>query len=237
MLATSSTCSGRLRRHLSVSPEVPNSSEFSYDDESKADTRFGLSASLRPYTPSGGPSLSTDASRRGIRRSLLQSGTQRPGCSPGASAASLPAACRACPPALIDTGSRRRLRGGSRGLITRDTGRIPGMPKSATTECLHACIALLRDCSDRAAACCGGRSDVECIRVCREYADLCALCASFMARDHILLGDLCEQCARACESCAAECDGRQHEQCHRCAEQFRECAAAWRRCAETGRSG
>ena len=66
---------------------------------------------------------------------------------------------------------------------------------------------------------------IECIRTCRDCADICALSVALMARNSDLAMELCRTCAIACELCAEECSQHAHAHCQ-------QCAAACRRCAD-----
>lgn len=70
-----------------------------------------------------------------------------------------------------------------------------------------------------------------CIKLwlCRDCADLCALCTQFMFRNSEFHAHLCGVCAEACDRCAAECEKHDHD------EHCKRCAAACLRCAESCR--
>lgn len=59
-----------------------------------------------------------------------------------------------------------------------------------------------------------GEGRAECIRLCRDVADIASLCA----RGSEFNSEIAEACAQACEACAEECEGHDHEHCQTCAE-------------------
>lgn len=96
-------------------------------------------------------------------------------------------------------------------------------------ECLENCFEATEACEWCADACAGeGEGMAECIRLCRDVADVASLHARFMARDSDYSGDLAAVCADLCEECADECEQHDHDHCQLCAEVLRECAETCR---------
>ena len=65
----------------------------------------------------------------------------------------------------------------------------------------------------------------ECIKLCRNCADICSLCARLSARGSKYADALRALCAESCEECAVECNKREME----C---FKKAAVACQKCAE-----
>lgn len=96
-------------------------------------------------------------------------------------------------------------------------------------ECLDNCLEATQACEWCADECAGhGEEMAECIRLCRDVADIASTHARFMARDSRYSGDLAAVCADACEACADECDQHDHDHCRTCARVLRECAETCR---------
>ncbi|WP_435361957.1 four-helix bundle copper-binding protein [Haloarchaeobius sp. DFWS5] len=99
-------------------------------------------------------------------------------------------------------------------------------------ECVDTCLAAAEACEWCADECAGkGEEMGECIRLCRDVADLASLHARFMVRDSDYAGDLAAVCADACEACADECETHDHDHCQTCATVVRECAKSCRNTA------
>lgn len=96
-------------------------------------------------------------------------------------------------------------------------------------ECLENCLEAAQACEWCADECAGHGEDMaECLRLCRDVADITTLHARFMARDSNYSSSLAEVCADACEECAEECEQHDHEHCQLCADVLRECAETCR---------
>ncbi|ADJ13611.1 four-helix bundle copper-binding protein [Halalkalicoccus jeotgali] len=96
-------------------------------------------------------------------------------------------------------------------------------------ECMDNCLEATQACEWCADACAEeGEGMAECIRLCRDVADIATLHARFMARDSGYHADLAAVCADACEECAEECESHDHEHCQVCAAVLRECAETCR---------
>ncbi|MFC5972661.1 four-helix bundle copper-binding protein [Halomarina salina] len=96
-------------------------------------------------------------------------------------------------------------------------------------ECIDNCNEAAQVCEWCADECAGhGEEMAECVRLCRDVADIASLHARFMARDSDYSGDLGELCAEACEACADECEQHDHDHCQACVDVLRECAETCR---------
>lgn len=63
-----------------------------------------------------------------------------------------------------------------------------------------------------------GQEMSECIRLCRDVADIAALNQQFISRDSVFGPELVEVFITAAEACASECARHQHSHCQECAE-------------------
>ncbi|GGR61945.1 ferredoxin [Deinococcus seoulensis] len=108
------------------------------------------------------------------------------------------------------------------------------MDKQLIQECIDACLACVAACEACATACLS-EPDIDmmrgCIRLDRDYADVCALTARLLMRGSAVHARACALCAEACAACAAECGQHSHEHCQRCAEACRRCEEACRKMA------
>ena len=93
--------------------------------------------------------------------------------------------------------------------------------KNCTDVCLECLIACERCITDCIAA-----DNKTCIILCRDCADICALCARFEARGSQFAHDLHTLCAKICRACSLECakHAAHHESCKICAETCKKCA-------------
>ena len=62
--------------------------------------------------------------------------------------------------------------------------------------------------------------------LCRDCADICALCARFDARESQFGHELHALCAKICQACSEECDkhSTHHASCKECADACKKCA-------------
>ena len=96
-------------------------------------------------------------------------------------------------------------------------------------ECIDNCFEAAQACEWCADECAGeGEEMAECLRLCRDVADLTTMHARFMARNSNYSAELAEACAGACEECAEECERHDDEHCQVCADALRECAETCR---------
>jgi Domain of Unknown Function (DUF326) len=107
-------------------------------------------------------------------------------------------------------------------IIHKQNHLIP-MKKS---NCIDACLACVVTCESCVTDCLK-TGNQQCVLLCRDCADICALCARFEARDSPYYKELCDLCAKVCRACAEECT--KHAAHHECCK---ECAAACRKCAD-----
>lgn len=66
----------------------------------------------------------------------------------------------------------------------------------------------------------------ECVRLCRDCADVSALCARLLARESEVRFTMCETCARLCDLCARICSQYSYNHCTACATAAQRCAEA-----------
>ena len=95
-------------------------------------------------------------------------------------------------------------------------------------ECIENCQRAAQVCEWCADACIGEEGMDECIRLCRDVADIATLHARLMARGSDYSGDLAGVCADVCEACAEECEQHDHDHCQLCAEVLPDCAETCR---------
>ena len=99
-------------------------------------------------------------------------------------------------------------------------------------DCLDNCLESAQACEWCADECAAeGEEMADCIRLCRDVADLTTLHARLMARDSAYSSALAATCADACEACAEECAQHDHEHCQVCADVLEDCAESCRRMA------
>lgn len=96
-------------------------------------------------------------------------------------------------------------------------------------DCLEDCLEAAEVCEWCADACLDEEADVrECVRLCRDVADVASLHARLLARDSNYGASLAEVCAGVCEECAEVCERHDHDHCQRCAEVVTACADSCR---------
>ena len=93
-------------------------------------------------------------------------------------------------------------------------------------SCIDACLACVVTC-ERCITDCVASGHKECILLCRDCADVCALCVRFEARGSRFGKSLHALCAEVCHACSIECSkhAAHQESCRECAEACKECAA------------
>lgn len=74
-----------------------------------------------------------------------------------------------------------------------------------------------------------GSQMAECIRLCRDVADLATLNVQFLTRDSVFGPEAAEVFAMAAEACAGECARHQHKHCQECAEVLTRAARSTRK--------
>jgi len=96
-------------------------------------------------------------------------------------------------------------------------------------DCIENCFEAAETCEWCADECLDDDMDMtNCIRLCRDVADIATLHARFMARESGYSGSLAETCAEACEECADECEQHDQHHCQVCADVLRDCAESCR---------
>ena len=96
-------------------------------------------------------------------------------------------------------------------------------------ESLHECMVACNHCYDACLKEDNVKMMVECIRLDRECADICAYLEQAIGRGTPFISELAKVCAKICEACGNECKKHNHEHCQKCAD-------ACFNCAETCRS-
>lgn len=101
-------------------------------------------------------------------------------------------------------------------------------------NCIDACLACLINC-EKCITDCVAAGNKECILLCRDCADVCALCARFEARGSQFSKNLHGLCAEVCKACSIECakHASHHTSCKECAETCIKCATI---CEELSKS-
>lgn len=104
------------------------------------------------------------------------------------------------------------------------------MKKLTLLTCSAECLACLLAC-EKCSTDCINEGRKLCALLCRDCADICALCARFEARNSNYHKDICALCAKTCKACAEECSkhAAHHVSCKECEEACNKCAAV---CAE-----
>lgn len=91
--------------------------------------------------------------------------------------------------------------------------------------CLNACLQCIQDCERLLAEGNDSPGYEECMKLCRDCADICQLCAYLMlrktaihSRSYAICADICIQCAEICGRFAGEVFQRCAVSCRQCAE-------------------
>ena len=97
---------------------------------------------------------------------------------------------------------------------------------NSSKNCIEACLACLTTC-ETCMTDCVAAGNKECILLCRDCADICALCGRFEARGSQFGHHLHALCAEVCKACAIECakHASHHVSCKECTEACKKCAA------------
>jgi hypothetical protein len=96
-------------------------------------------------------------------------------------------------------------------------------------ECIENCVRAAEVCEWCADECAGeGEEMAECLRLCRDVADIASLNARFMARDSNYSTQLAEVCAGVSEQCAEECEQHDADHCQVCADVLEDCVESCR---------
>lgn len=90
---------------------------------------------------------------------------------------------------------------------------------------IEVCLACMVECEKCIESCLTMKGHEECVRLCRDCADLCDLYARFSARNSQFASLIWDVCLKSCEACLNECNKHDSECC-------KKCAAACERCIE-----
>ena len=96
-------------------------------------------------------------------------------------------------------------------------------------EALHECMVACNHCYDACLKEENVKMMVDCIRLDRECADICAYLEQAISRGTPFLSELSQVCAAICEACSSECEKHPHEHCQTCAAACLKCAEACRK--------
>lgn len=91
-------------------------------------------------------------------------------------------------------------------------------------ECVEACNHCYNACLEEEDI----KMMVECIRLDRECADICAFLDREVTIASSFVPELAEVCSKICEACGNECQKHEHDHCQKCAEACFKCAKACR---------
>lgn len=101
-------------------------------------------------------------------------------------------------------------------------------------SCIDACLACMIAC-EKCIDDCIKDGNHHCISLCRDCADICALCALFDARGSEYGEELHALCAKICKACSVECNkhAAHHVSCKECADACAICASICEELAST----
>ena len=91
-------------------------------------------------------------------------------------------------------------------------------------RCMEVCLACAKECKASADAFIARSEMAECVRACRDCADMCVLCLSDLRDRSPLLVHSSRMCAWACDLCSFECGKHADEHCKRCVVTCHTCA-------------
>ena len=108
-------------------------------------------------------------------------------------------------------------------------------------ECITACFACAQTCETCSDDMIGmdhhgdQKLMAQCIRLCRECADICVLAGRWMSQGSTMADRLCGLCADICDTCAEVCEQHapHHALCGPCATECRRCAELCRKMIHT----
>jgi len=91
---------------------------------------------------------------------------------------------------------------------------------SEMSECIDNCSEAAQAAEVCADACIeeGSEEMAQCIRLCRDVADLTSMHARFMSRGSAFHAELAAVCVDACEACRDECEQFEMAECQTCVE-------------------
>ncbi|WP_408006372.1 four-helix bundle copper-binding protein [Pseudalkalibacillus sp. A8] len=93
---------------------------------------------------------------------------------------------------------------------------------------LHECMVACNHCYDACLREDDVKMMVDCIRLDRECADMCAFLEQALGRGTPFTTELVKACADICEACGNECKKHDHDHCQKCADACFKCADACR---------
>ena len=98
---------------------------------------------------------------------------------------------------------------------------------NTSTNCVDACMACLIACENCINDCINNNNKF-CIILCRDCADICALCARLEMRHSVVRHTVLALCAKICNDCAIECAKHAAHQasCKTCEEACKKCEEA-----------
>lgn len=96
----------------------------------------------------------------------------------------------------------------------------------ATIEKLHECMTACNHCYDACLQEDDVNKMVDCIRLDRECADICAYLEQALGRGTPFASQLAKVCAEICQACGDECNKHDHQHCQECAQACYACAEA-----------
>ncbi len=95
-------------------------------------------------------------------------------------------------------------------------------------DTLHECMVACNHCYDACLKEDDVKMMVDCIRLDRECADMCAFLEQALGRGTPFTAELAKACADICEACGNECKKHDHDHYQKCAESCFKCADACR---------
>ena len=113
--------------------------------------------------------------------------------------------------------------------LSETVSEIRSIENDEARKCVEDCLRAAEVCEWCADECAGeGEEMAECLRLCRDVADVASLHARFIARNSNYSEELAQVNAGIAEECAEECDRHEAEHCQLCADVLRECAESCR---------
>ncbi len=95
------------------------------------------------------------------------------------------------------------------------------MPHQQNQTSIDAVIHCAYECEHCADVCIAEMEMAECLRLCRDCAQMCWTIAGFMSRGSQFIPQVSRACIDICEACAAECEKHDDDHCQSCAKACR----------------